>query len=238
MIFYRPMSPISALSFDLDDTLYDNGPIIREATHSLNQFLTRQYPTVAALLPTHWAKHRKAALLNDPRLASDMSRLRHCVLRALASDAGLSETQQKAVADEGLEHFYHVRSNFSINENIYSLLKELKNHCPIVAITNGNVNVQQVGIADLFSEVFQANIHAPMKPHHAMFESALAHLQLPPQQLLHVGDNLIKDVWGAHRLGIQTAWFACNRQMDLSSERTHVLPTLQLDCLQELTQLF
>ncbi|MGP1084095.1 5-amino-6-(5-phospho-D-ribitylamino)uracil phosphatase YigB, partial [Serratia sp. CY58181] len=29
MQFYRPLRPLAALTFDLDDTLYDNRPVIR-----------------------------------------------------------------------------------------------------------------------------------------------------------------------------------------------------------------
>ena len=34
---YRPVSPVKAMTFDLDDTLYDNEPIIADATEALNQ---------------------------------------------------------------------------------------------------------------------------------------------------------------------------------------------------------
>ncbi|SVK45665.1 flavin mononucleotide phosphatase [Acinetobacter baumannii] len=30
MHFYRPLRPLAALTFDLDDTLYDNRPVIRQ----------------------------------------------------------------------------------------------------------------------------------------------------------------------------------------------------------------
>ena len=36
MKFYRPLRPFKAISFDLDDTLYDNHPIIEKAE---NDFL-------------------------------------------------------------------------------------------------------------------------------------------------------------------------------------------------------
>ena len=32
MKFYRPLGPIKAITFDLDDTLYDNHPVIRKTT--------------------------------------------------------------------------------------------------------------------------------------------------------------------------------------------------------------
>lgn len=31
MLFYRPLASIQALTFDLDDTLYDNRPVITQS---------------------------------------------------------------------------------------------------------------------------------------------------------------------------------------------------------------
>ncbi len=40
------------------------------------------------------------------------------------------------------------------------------------------------------------------KPHHIVFESLLARLDLPPEAVLHVGDRLLDDVEGPSALGI------------------------------------
>ena len=76
-----------------------------------------------------------------------------------------------------------------------------------------------------------------MKPHVAMFEEAARVCALPPAEMLHVGDNMEKDVMGAHRAGFQTAWFACNRAMNLKHEKTSVLPSVMLDRLEDLLHL-
>lgn len=237
MIFYRPLAPIKALSFDLDDTLWDNGPIIRHATQALANFLRDEYPPIADLIHEHWQRHRNALVKQDPRLASDMSVLRHKILQALARQAGFAEQDQIEVADRGLAHFFAQRSAFKVNKNIYSLLERLSENIPLVAITNGNVDLTQVDIGQFFQQVYQANIDAPMKPDPAMFYSALAQLGLPAEEVLHVGDHLVKDVWAAHRLGFQTGWFACNREMNLINEPVRALPTVQLKDLEELVQI-
>jgi FMN phosphatase YigB (HAD superfamily) len=40
------------------------------------------------------------------------------------------------------------------------------------------------------------------------------YLKLLPAQILHVGDNLKKDVWRAANAGYKSAWFTVNRNMD------------------------
>ena len=67
-----------------------------------------------------------------------------------------------------------------------------------------------------------------------MFERALEHLKLRASSIMHVGDHLVKDVWAAHQLGFQTAWYACNREMQLQREPVRVLPSVQLATLTEL----
>ncbi len=46
MRFYRPLGQISALTFDLDDTLYDNRPVIDRTMHESLAFV-RKIPSFA-----------------------------------------------------------------------------------------------------------------------------------------------------------------------------------------------
>ena len=44
MRFYRPLGQISALTFDLDDTLYDNRPVIDRTMHESLAFVRSYHP--------------------------------------------------------------------------------------------------------------------------------------------------------------------------------------------------
>lgn len=235
MIIYRPLKTPKALTFDLDDTLYDNWPIIRNAEVQLHQFLRENHPDIARLAKSEWQTTRQLCIAKDPRLGSDMTRLRKAVLTKLARDSGYTSSAQESVADDGYAVFYRARSSFKINETIYSLLESLSKKCRLVAITNGNVDLQQVGIADLFEISFQASIHHPMKPNASMFQAAIKHLNIPAAEIMHIGDHLIKDVWGAHQQGLQTAWYAINRTMQIQTESARVLPSVILNDLNELS---
>ena len=67
-----------------------------------------------------------------------------------------------------------------------------------------------------------------------MFVAAQFHLNIPAENILHVGDSLQKDIYGALKAGYQTAWYAEDRRMNMLNEKTHVLPHVQLS---QLTQL-
>lgn len=47
MRFYRPLGQISALTFDLDDTLYDNRPVIDRTMHESLAFVRNYHPSLS-----------------------------------------------------------------------------------------------------------------------------------------------------------------------------------------------
>ena len=237
MIYYKKLNPIQAITFDLDDTLYENTSVIIEAERSLTKLMHQQYPVTKAVDRGFWRQQQKAHIFANPRLKNDMSELRRLSLESGFMQLGLSGNELKAATTLCYEHFYFHRSNFSINRNIYSLLKTLAQRLPLVAITNGNVNLQQIGLEQYFSACFKANVALPMKPHKAMFDAAQAHLNIPHGNILHVGDNLPKDIFGALKAGYQTAWYADDRTMDISNESAQVLPHVQLQRLTQLVDL-
>lgn len=237
MRFYRPLGPVRAMTFDLDDTLYNNEPVIRAAEQALQQHIARTHPHAARLTPADWQSIKRRHLQRNPRLMSDMGQLRRDVLNdALAADIADETTRSEAV-QVCFDCFYDARSAFSLDRLVHDTLAALAASIPLVGITNGNVDAQKIGIDGYFQQIFHASLARPMKPHRHMFDEAVALLGIEAAHILHVGDNLEKDVYGAIAAGKQAAWFACNRTMDLRNENVQALPHVQLDCLSELTLL-
>ena len=46
MHFYRPLRPIAAMTFDLDDTLYDNAPVIKRTAIESHAALQAWHPSL------------------------------------------------------------------------------------------------------------------------------------------------------------------------------------------------
>ncbi|MCC2617609.1 HAD-IA family hydrolase [Aestuariibacter halophilus] len=237
MRWYRRLPKPAALSFDLDDTLYDNTPVMRRAEQALRAYLHQEWPATQSLAPSYWRDCRDHVLSRQPRLATDMGALRLHTLTHGLSLAGCKEPQLSRLVEDAFNHFYAVRSDFKVDKTICSLLSRCAQRWPLVAITNGNVNLKAIGIADYFDLCLHANLQQPMKPDGTMFTIAQQHLDLPAQHILHIGDNLEKDVMGARRAGYSTAWYAHNRPMSLQHEPVQVLPDIQLDTLDELLEL-
>ena len=236
MIFYRPWQPVKALSFDLDDTLYDNEPIIQRAEAQLLTFL-QQFPECQHTDSSFWRKAKNIAVLNNPQLTQDMSQWRQASLEVGLRECGLRGAALTRLAEQAFYEFYRARSDFNVSETVQQTLKILAQQLPLVAITNGNVDVDSIGLSGVFQQVFHARADQPMKPSPIMFERCASALKLPPQQILHVGDNLEKDVWGALQVGFKTAWLAVNRDMDLRQEPAALLPDVQLQDISELLEL-
>ncbi len=237
MIFYRRLNAIKAISFDLDDTLYDNHPLIIAAEKKLQTYLLDNHPETEYLDVMGWRTIKMAHLKHQPKLASDMGELRRRTLQTGLQSIGLSGPPLEVAVQQAFDYFYFARSDFSVEKPVCELLGKLAEKLPLVAITNGNVNLQQIGISEYFTQVFKANINQPMKPARMMFDKTVESLKVPASNILHVGDNLEKDVMGAINAGFLSAWHACNRKMSLNHEKISVLPDVQLNRLEDLLTL-
>ena len=237
MIIYKPTPKIAAMTFDLDDTLYHNWPYLVEAEKGLLNYISERYPGSSHLHKGDWQQFKHRALRDDPTLFSDMGELRRTVLNEGLKQGGYTGSALKNAVDDCFEWFYYQRSNFKVSDTVVAVLSALAKKLPLIAITNGNVNTKQIGIDDYFQTVLKASRNSPMKPHPHMFDEAAGLLARSREKILHVGDNLVKDVWGASISGFSTAWHACDRKMDIRAEPVKILPNLEVHQLEELTHL-
>jgi HAD superfamily hydrolase (TIGR01509 family) len=93
----------------------------------------------------------------------------------------------------------------------FAALQHLHGAVPVVLITDGNPLIQHgkvaaLGLDGLLDHVVVSDDlggRALRKPHPAPFRAALALLDLPPSDVVHVGDRSAKDVAGAHGVGMR-----------------------------------
>lgn len=227
--FYRKLQPVSVISFDLDDTLYDNVPIMQTAEQQVQQFIARQYPRARHWDIEHWQRRRFLVMQRNPELSSDMTQLRLTTLREGFSEAGIADPGQ--AAEEVMEFFRFHRSNFIVEEPSLRLLHQLKSHYRLAAISNGNVECDKIGLGDYFDVIVQPGAGLRGKPFGDMFERVKDHFQISGQHILHVGDHPYSDILGAHRAGCQSAWFRGGLG---HTGQLRVLPTFCFSQLQQL----
>jgi putative hydrolase of the HAD superfamily len=249
MKIYRRLSTIKAISFDLDDTLYNNKPVMMAIEESMIAYFANlpvlqakksDWPAKQSNELNHhfWYTFRSQATIAQPDLAHDVVQVRLVTYRLGFIALGLSEQAADYEAQAALDYFITLRSNFIVPEMSKTLLERLSKKYPLVAISNGNVDTQAINISKYFQYIYHAGWQAGgtllrQKPCVDMFDLACQQLSISPSQLLHVGDCGRADIQGALRAGCQTAWLSC---YDVGKPIT-VLPHIALSKLSELNLL-
>lgn len=203
--YLRPQN-IQAISFDLDDTLYDNLPHILNAEAELLGFLHSAFPLTQAWQSHDWRRLKLQLLQQDSELAHDTGAARLATLHQGLLQLGYSASDAVSGAEQGLACFYFHRSHFKVSDEVLGLLKQLARHFRLIGITNGNVDVERIGLGDAFEFVLHPGHGVHMKPAKDMFNLACSRLNIAPQHLLHVGDSMNADVRGARLAGCQSVW--------------------------------
>lgn len=234
MQFFRRLQPIKAISFDLDDTLYDNRPVIEHAEQWMVEYMRDRYLACAMYDRDWWLalKHELQSL--DSSLKEDVSRCRIAMLDIGLQRGGMPAETAKKEAQHCFSEFLEVRSQVNVPAESLAVLQALGQHFPLVVITNGNVLLERIGLDGHFQHVLKAGNGQRMKPAPDLFQTMATQLQLRPQQILHVGDDVTTDVFGAIRNGYQAAWIN-NQGQDWRTLRT--LPHLMLQDIRDLLTL-
>jgi putative hydrolase of the HAD superfamily len=245
MKFYRRLSTIKAISFDLDDTLYNNKPVMIAIEKKMIAYFANLAVIKNKLADQHkkldhrfWYHFRHQAIAAQPDLVNDVVRVRLITYRLGFISLGLDESLAEQQAQAALTYFIQLRSDFVVPEKSKKLLANLSKKYPLIAISNGNVDTNTLGISHYFCHIYHAGWQADgtllrQKPASDMFNIVCQQLAIKPSQLLHVGDCGRADIQGALLAGCQAAWFPCYGV----GKPISVLPHIELDKLNQLEQL-
>ncbi|MDD3518834.1 MAG: HAD family hydrolase [Chromatiales bacterium] len=196
--------PVRAITFDLDDTLWDLGPTIRRAELRFHAWLTEHFPRIAEryAFETLLAS-RKAWLETHPELHHDMTGMRRRWMAYLAHESGYDPAD---LVEPGFDVFWDVRNQVELFDDALETLETLKTHYRVGAVTNGNADVHRIGIGHLFDFVVTARRIGYAKPHPNIFVAALDEAGVGAEDAVHIGDDPHRDVAGAAAVGMRTVW--------------------------------
>jgi len=237
MRFYRPVGLISAITFDLDDTLYDNRPVILRTEQESLLFVQQYHPSLNALENTDLKRIRQSLLLAEPEIYHDVTEWRRRAVERAMLDAGLTVDEAAEGAQAAMQHFAKWRSRVDVPQETHETLAKLAEKWPLVAITNGNAQPALFGLADSFEFVLRAGPDGRAKPFNDMYHLAAERLNIPLGEILHVGDDLTTDVAGAIRCGMQACWIKPEGADLLTASDSRLLPHLEISRLASLTTL-
>ena len=201
------MQRIRALTLDLDNTLWEIDPVIHRAEETLWQWLGENCPRVHErwsaddlislrhnVMDEHWNMH------------FDFRFLRKKVLEHVAISSGYDET----LVEPAFAVFDDVRNDVELYPDVLDALENLFSRFTVVALTNGNSNLERIGIRHLFHGVVTAVDAGAAKPDKRIFDVAVKQAGVQAEEILHVGDHPETDIDGARQAGMRTAWINRN----------------------------
>ncbi len=197
------MRDIRTISFDLDDTLWAIRPVIERAERKLYGWLQDNYPRITELFSQQAIiKLRESIVFEYPRKNHDFTFLRRTVLGRLGNAAGYGDQP----VDGAMAVFGAMRNNVEVFPEVRPALNALRERYCVIAVTNGNADLDVIGIRDLFHEVISAVSAGVAKPERQIFDAAVAAGGAQSHETLHVGDHPEVDVVGASNAGLKSVW--------------------------------
>ena len=120
-----------------------------------------------------------------------------------------------------LEIYYlEVYSERKLYPEVISVLNSLKNIGVRMGVVSNTTNprfmkkneMQAAGLAPFFDFAIYSSDTPYRKPHPSIFQLAIESLNMKPEEILFVGDNISLDIIGAKNVGMKSAWINRERK--------------------------
>ena len=199
---------IKAVTLDLDDTLWPVWPAIQRAEKALENWLAQHAPLTAPLFANALVRDqvRGDVIRTRPELQHNLSALRREAIRTTLHRA----KENPLLADAAFDVFFAERNRVELFDDAILALEFLSVRFPVVALSNGNADIERIGIKPYFHASISAQEFGVGKPDARIFHAAASAADVAPENVLHIGDDAALDVIGALNAGMQAAWL--NRQ--------------------------
>lgn len=194
---------ILALTIDLDDTLWPVMPALERADRDLDNYLRQHYPQVAKTWPIPAMRALRARVAAERLdLAHDFTAQRYITMQKAFDACGIAD----APLDTLWEIYATARNSVELYPDALPALERLGTLRPVASLTNGNADLERIGLHMHFAYQITAREIGVAKPDARIFHAAATLLGVAPENILHIGDDPELDVVGAREAGLRTAW--------------------------------
>ncbi len=199
-------SPIKAVSFDGDGTLWDFEKVMRGGLRKvLDEFMRMlDDPRALEVGVDDLIRLRDEVAASVPGPEQNHERIRRASFTALLERFGVSD---KRLADRlGETYFTHRFGVIELYDDTPATLAALTGRYRVGLTSNGNNYPERFGLSDYFDFVLFSEECGFAKPDPRMYRETLRRGGCAPGEAVHVGDSLINDVQGAQGAGIYAVW--------------------------------
>lgn len=197
------------ITIDLDDTLWDAGPVLARAEEVHYAWISIHAPRIAEHFGIpELQQYRRELARTTPDLRHDFTALRRAALARLLT----AFDYDPACADDGVRAFLAARSTVELYPESVPVLRDLAKSYRLVALTNGNTDLKLAGVAHYFECAIAPSDTGTSKPDPRMFEAVTQRTGVASAAMVHVGDEPYYDVEAAHRAQVSAVWINRHRR--------------------------
>ncbi len=215
---------IKGLIFDVNGTLTDilTNESYEDIYRTLGNFLDYQGVAIAPdeLKRLYFEinkRQRRASAEQFPEF--DVVAIFREILESHASEYTRSLPSDKLeLLPSILAEIFRAASRFKLclYPGVWEVMNDLRDRYQLAALSDGQTlwaipELRSVGLLDFFKPVIVSSDLGYRKPDRRMFELALSQMQLSVDEVLFIGNDMYRDVFGARELGIKTVFFKSNQ---------------------------
>ena len=188
----------TALLFDLDDTLFDR----EKAFHRWATAFTQE----------HFPLEKGSSFQEAIDVLVSLDAHGYTPRERLFSEFHQTYPWLQISVEALIETFYQqFPHHMELDAQLSRLLHTFQSaHIPFGIVTNGSSRQRQkieaLGLDRLTSCLFISELFGAKKPDASIFLAAAFCLHVQPEHVLFIGDHPVRDIWGAHQVGMKTIW--------------------------------
>ena len=196
------------ITFDLDDTFWDIAPVIIKAEKDTRAWLRKTVGEIEWGSMSDFMGIREDLIKVMPSLEWDIGLLRKEIYKQKLENIVPNESERNELINTAYSMFLEKRHEVIFYDGVYDAIEKLSKKYYLGILTNGNADIFKYDIGRFFEfsiSSFDVQDNKPNKPH---FESAKNKYEnISYEEIIHIGDHQINDVYGAYQLGMKAIWF-------------------------------
>tara|TARA_B100000927_G_scaffold282455_1_gene269089 strand:+ start:1302 stop:2006 length:705 start_codon:yes stop_codon:yes gene_type:complete len=201
---------IRMITFDLDDTLWDNVPTITKAEIETRKWIENKVGKIDWGDLNDFLNLREELIKEDESIKWDISKLRKEIFKRKLAHITPEKYRNKLVED-AFAVFISRRHEVKLFDGVEIALKQLSKNFLLGVLTNGNADIFRFNIGKYFSFSVSSLEAKNSKPNRAHFDKAIEIMEnIKFDEILHIGDHQVNDILAAYNLGIESLWFNNN----------------------------